>query len=274
MSRDIKIFVVNLARADARKKAMEKQLNNIDVEFFIASDGRNLNAEEQELYQKLKKMPDNATRYHRHQQKAATFRPPLQAGEIGCYLSHYRLLQKIVTQNIEYAVILEDDIILQDDWYDVVKMLTDSYYDWEIVRLYGIVERRFDALESLGTDYQLVKLNDTAYGTQAYMVTQQGAKKLLNLLRFICMPVDVTMDYYWQEDIAFYAVQPYPIALNETFDSMIDETPHRRQLSIEQYEKRVSKWQRCWFLLLRFYLRRRSIIFHRPQIRVSINKNQ
>ncbi len=275
MRHNIRIFVINLARADARKKAMQNQLNGIDAEFFTASDGKNLNAEEHKLYQKLIKMPNNATRYHHQQQKMALLYPPLFDGEIGCYLSHYRLLQHIVTQKIAYAVILEDDLIMQDDWYHVANMLTNSYHTWDAMRLCGLRKRKFDRLEMLApdADYCLAKLHNTACGAQAYMVTHQGAKKLLNLLRFMVLPVDIALDGYWQEDIAFYAVQPYVIAPNAEVASTIDDVPQAR-VSGKKYQNIKQRWQKFWLKHQKSYLKKRSIMLHRPQIKVAKNRNK
>ena len=273
MSENVKIFVINLARADERKAAMLAQLKGIDAEFFTATDGKNLNATEKKLYQKLIKMPDDFNRYHLIQQKMALLYPPLFDGEIGCYLSHYRLLQHIVKQKIEYAVILEDDLIMQDDWYDVAKMLANSYHAWDAVRLCGLRKRKFDKLESLDAGYCLAKLHNTACGAQAYMVTHQGAKKLLHLLRFMTLPVDITLDGYWQEDIAFYAVQPYVIAPNQAVVSTIDDVPQAR-ISGKKYHNMKQRWQKFWLKHQKSYLKKRNIALHRPQIRVNEIKHK
>ncbi|MEH6497010.1 MAG: glycosyltransferase family 25 protein, partial [Pseudomonas marincola] len=58
----------------------------------------------------------------------------LTAGEIGCLLSHRALYKKMLEENIERALILEDDTILTDDFPQTVAEILASDLDWDIFR--------------------------------------------------------------------------------------------------------------------------------------------
>ena len=62
----------------------------------------------------------------------------LTPNEIGCYLSHFRLYEKIVEENIDRAVILEDDVDVSADFPSVLRALNDAPDDWEFIRLAGL----------------------------------------------------------------------------------------------------------------------------------------
>ena len=94
------IFVMNLDRSPERwskaSKAMEKA--GLQVNRLPAVDGRVMSR--QELL--------------KHSTRLALFFQP--KGVIGCYLSHRKFWQMVVDQNMEYAVIMEDDIQLVDNF--------------------------------------------------------------------------------------------------------------------------------------------------------------
>jgi len=88
-------------------------------------------------------------------------------GAIGCYLSHYKIWQKIVKENISQALILEDDA----DFLDVDKFLQQ---DLSLLKY---------------ENYDLVQLNKRpkyhhgifGTGTESYILNNEAAKKLIKL---------------------------------------------------------------------------------------------
>ncbi len=72
----------------------------IDYTYFEAVDGKTLTDEI--LSQKgIKFMPGYEDPYHKR---------PMKMGEIGCFLSHFMIWQKMVEENLKEVLILEDDI--------------------------------------------------------------------------------------------------------------------------------------------------------------------
>ena len=60
-----------------------------------------------------------------------------QLGTLGCYLSHYTLLQKIYAENndLEHVAILEDDIKINDSNIPhIEKAISEAPKDWDIIR--------------------------------------------------------------------------------------------------------------------------------------------
>jgi GR25 family glycosyltransferase involved in LPS biosynthesis/glycosyltransferase involved in cell wall biosynthesis len=80
------------------------------------------------------------------------------AGAAGCYASHYSAWKKIVEEDLDYGIILEDDIVISD----VINFLFSSPQMAEGVELLHLGRRGFEGLE-------------------AYLLNKSGAEKLISL---------------------------------------------------------------------------------------------
>jgi glycosyl transferase family 25 len=104
----MKIFVINLEASVHRRKMMEEQLCRLGLEYEIvtATNGHCLTGEE------LAVVCD---------QEAVAREPEwLSPGAIGCALSHGEAQRRIVEQLLPVAVVLEDDLLLPDDFGDLL----------------------------------------------------------------------------------------------------------------------------------------------------------
>ena len=116
----MKIYVINLKRAADRRAHMEKKLQalGLEAEFFEAYDGRNL-TDDEPLFDKELSLERNGQ--------------ALTKGELGCSMSHRALYERIVKDNIDRALILEDDITLDPRIVSLLsdeRFLTSVHWDW------------------------------------------------------------------------------------------------------------------------------------------------
>lgn len=102
----------------------------------------------------------------------------LTKGEIGCYSSHYAIWQDMVRQNTPQCIILEDDTLV--DWAFLSELASLDFAAMKIpyMRLYSkkpgflrVVEWRF-----LNRSRSLIEYMGYVCGTQAYVITQEGAR--------------------------------------------------------------------------------------------------
>jgi GR25 family glycosyltransferase involved in LPS biosynthesis len=110
----------------------------------------------------------------------------LTNGSIGCFLSHLECYKKIVESNTPYAIIFEDDIEINCDKniYDKIISEIEIPQDADIVLLFAlIIEKDKDITD------KLKKINFFNCLT-FYLVTNKGAKKLLDNLNPIKMQID------------------------------------------------------------------------------------
>ena len=205
------VFIVSLARAVERRAKMRAQLDGLGIraEFTDAVDGVTL-----DLSQYRDRLNTDYWRVLRGRE--------LSRGEIGCYLSHYRVWQTVADSGEQCALVLEDDAILYDGFCDVVRGLQESPWVWDVVMLSGRKRRPID--KDLGeiadTGRRLVRYRVRVGGAVAYLITAAGAQKLLQYCREICAPVDWRYAEWWLNGLAFYFVSPF-VARNAPVPSCI-----------------------------------------------------
>lgn len=174
----------------------------------------------------------------------------LSRGEIGCYLSHYNLWQRIAAGG-ECALILEDDVIPGDGFAEVVLRLPKVRWHWDVVLLSARKRYALDrALCELGKGRRLVRYRKRVGTTRAYMITPQGARKLLDYCYEIRAPVDWLYAEWWKNDVAFYGVDP-AVASHAQTESVIGK-PKRlrrgfREWSHAQVLRHIDWWRRNWY---------------------------
>ncbi len=87
-------------------------------------------------------------------------------GAIGCYLSHYLLWKKMIDENINLALFLEDDA----KHTDVINFLSKDKSYLDFYDLIQLNKRTDDNIENYTKHFN---------GTEAYLLTRLGAKKLI-----------------------------------------------------------------------------------------------
>ncbi|WHP07362.1 glycosyltransferase family 25 protein [Acinetobacter corruptisaponis] len=94
----MKVFLVNLDKRPDRLAFVSKQLDELGIPFerFAAIDGSKLTMETQTLF--------DVPKFILEQKKKPS------VGEVGCAMSHRAIWQKILDEQLDYALILEDDI--------------------------------------------------------------------------------------------------------------------------------------------------------------------
>ena len=96
-------------------------------------------------------------------------------GEIGCNITHHKIWEKISKLD-ENVLVLEDDIVLENDFFNTTLQIAPQVKNLEFEFLYIGRKAIFPEKEKRLTDLLLVP--DYSYWTCAYVITPQGAKKL------------------------------------------------------------------------------------------------
>ncbi len=220
-----KVLLINLDRSKERLMSCSDQLSqqNIAFERISAVDGAQL-------------MPAELTKITAP--LFSGYYKELSAGEIGCYLSHRKCWQYICDQQLDYAVILEDDFTAQNDFNMVHQYLRAVDSTWDCIKLMEHPEKRRSVYSLPCLDKTLVRYNKVPSRTCAYAITLQGARKMLKHSEKISRPVDIDFQYWWEKDLLVYGLKPYVIKVNEGQSSTIDAIKKRktiRKSTIKQY---------------------------------------
>lgn len=138
---------------------------------------------------------------------------PLTEGEIGTYASHVVVWQRLLQSNLQQMIVFEDDVVV--DWPLISRLAAVDFsaIGVEYLRLFTKIPARFRKLRSPFFDryHHLIRITRFALGTQAYVITREGARRLLEHATQIECPIDAYMDKYWQHGVPNLALYPFPV---------------------------------------------------------------
>lgn len=164
------IFVINLKKDHERRESVVQQFKKLQITFSFISGilGKALTEEEiKESY--------NEKKTFRHLCR------PLVLAEIGIALSHLSIYRKIVEENIQYACIFEDDVIIPENLGYILKNVESNLNNGipEIVLLSpsNVKDKSVD----IDSEYKISDFKSGVYAS-AYVINLLGAKALIKKL--------------------------------------------------------------------------------------------
>ncbi len=162
-----RVYVVNLASREDRRKAWETLLQKLPVlksktEFYTAVDGNKLN---------------NQTK--------------LRNGELGCSMSHAGIWKDALEKGYRFILVFEDDVLFDDQFetkLEAVLQEIDQDFDW--IYLYNT----WDYRPAEPFSEKLAKVI-ASLGTQAYILNTSATNRLLPYVDEFIFPIDVVMGH-------------------------------------------------------------------------------
>jgi glycosyl transferase family 25 len=145
------------------------------------------------------------------QQSLLNRKSELTASEVGCYLSHYRLIKYAFDQQLSHICIFEDDVVAEPGLGEVIRRVCELDDQAHMVRLMSLKLRERKLVYSLTSQHQLVRPLRGALGTQGYVLNRQGMQRILSVGANICMPIDKLYDSFFLFDLHCYSVEPHVI---------------------------------------------------------------
>lgn len=181
-------YLINLDRSPDRLAFMQGQLAAIGLtaERIAAVDGARLSPEQIAAAQSP----------FRYLVKGRTFTP----GQVGCWLSHRIAWQKLVDSGAEMALILEDDVAFDPRLHRLLPDILRLSQRFDVTQLVYFNKRgfRFPPIAPIGEGIDLVAIARKTNSGGAYLLTREGARKLLSVQRMaFCND-----DWEWYEALA------------------------------------------------------------------------
>ena len=197
----MRFFIISLnpEKSEARSLVDELKAEDIDVEFFSAVDGR----------QGIPVLKDGESidqnkSINRH-------RAFLTSSEIGCYLSHYRLIKSAFEAGEKKICILEDDIGIEPGLGRVLQDVEALPENYEFVRLMGLKIGSRKVVHNLPGGAHLVRPLRGLQGTQGYVINRSGMRKVIRQGNNLGLPIDIFYDTFWETDLKCFAIEPHVI---------------------------------------------------------------
>ncbi len=220
-----KVFVINLDSQNTRWKQVQNEFKRLEVkggkslDFYLERESAvngeliktdSFHSDEVEKLYNLKEHffidPDPRLA---HIVKNKDIRVCMSSAEIAVTMSHINVWKKIVSQDIPYALVLEDDIFFDKNFSELANNM------WEEIPVDDSNKKSFDLLylsykevdsgaEKTLFSKHLFKPIRGYWWLSGYILSAQGAKKLLSLLP-VCGPIDMWINLQFDK-LSTYAV--------------------------------------------------------------------
>jgi glycosyl transferase, family 25 len=248
MKKSLPIKVISLERAGRREGIAHTLLaHGVDFSFVDAVDAQEFQAGE------LASLYDDAAARSRYGRS-------LSEGEVACFLSHRRLWQEVANSG-HSAIVLEDDALLESDFFDRVVPWPEE----KLARLADVVllgrsklsksaERRTYLCEPLKCAERIAGMNigspfkQWTSGAVGYWISARGATRAL---AHSAGPIRALLDDWpWHRDEGGMIIkEARPYVVWEAFETMTSELEGRRR----QLTPVRSRWRNTLLAPLRVF---------------------
>ena len=219
------IFVMSLPRSRERQAHITRVLTELNLrwEFVDAVDGSALTLEA------LRTAAGAAALEVR-----TGLGRPLTAEEIGCALSHQLCYRLLLERGLPMAFVFEDDVDVPPQFVEVAKAIPRFPPNWELV-LFAHHSARNGTSRGAETTWQgaavhprhrVARVAEFAMGAMAYLLTSEGARKLLRHGTPVRMPADWLTGYAPSAGVRLYAITP-PVVTPHAADPFATTIPGR-----------------------------------------------
>ena len=196
------VHIINLDKSKDRWSSMKTQLKKLEPlpsTRWSATDGRKLSEEQMlELGIPASMLPSSPN--------VSTDLKERRQGEIGCYLSHKRLLEYLNTLDVHPDaghLILEDDAVIDDDflstWNEKVNYLPKKW---------GLFYFGTGGNLRLGKSNHGIAKLVSCWGTHGYMVKHSMIPEILDHIRTMYEAIDIMLQDKYKDFNAYALVKP------------------------------------------------------------------
>ena len=195
----IKKYYINLDRSVDRRDYMEEQIERLgieNIERVPGVDGKKANSTEEGKLEDFK-------------YKISYTKRKVKKGEIGCILSHFKAIRKSYENGDEYAIIFEDDILL-----DMSKVWNFKFSEIieKVDSQMEIINLSTNTVPSRNKPLNLEEYNPKKRSswTCSYLITRKGMEKIFRLTESleIIFDSDLVADVYLYEKLTTRVLRP------------------------------------------------------------------
>lgn len=196
MTKSVEVVVISLLRAAERRRLISEKFAGLPQpwSFFDAHTS----------------LANPALQYDEARIRRS-FGRTLSAPELGVWSSHYTVIQRFLDNGLyDYLLVFEDDVIFDTEFpvHAFVDLCEERGINY--IRLFG--KHHADAVRlSFFYDRSIIRYKSSPAGSQAYLISKEGARRLVNGCQTVDATVDLVMDRFWKTGLPIYSVFPFPI---------------------------------------------------------------
>lgn len=208
----LQTWVINLDRAPDRLARISAQLQHLQLPYtrLAAVDARALTAAQQAAL-------DSPAFHRKHGMTPVP-------GELGCYLSHVAVMRAFLASAADFALVLEDDVLLQSSLPAVLQGLMQHPTRWDVAKLSAVHRGTPQPYLEVAPGHQLAVMLSRCTGSSAYLMNRRAAQAYLREpggLLPMQLPYDHVFDQGWRFGLKFRLVTPTPCGHDEHIASTI-----------------------------------------------------
>ena len=144
---------------------------------------------------------------------------PINTGITACFLSHALAIEKAYQSNEEYFMIIEDDAVFIENYFDQLQKRIDNLPDdWEICMLCAYIQT-WNNVTFTGKVSSLNNLFQTSqmlFGAQGYLVRRSTAEKMLQWA------------HTWVKDFQNPTLEELSVCYMKTSENFIHQSPNNK----------------------------------------------
>ncbi len=188
-----RVFVINLDKRKDRQEHFKKELSRFGISYNRVSA---VDGEDEDV-------PDI---------------DGLTPGEVGCILSHKKVLERIIEQKIQLPLILEDDIIFEDNFSSrFERHFSQLPQDWSMYYLAANTTQD----QNLTSVSENIDRTHKALTTHSYSIKLKKAEKLYNIIEDNAFEKPVDNAYTdFQKEERVYVSNPNLIIQMESYSNV------------------------------------------------------
>jgi glycosyl transferase family 25 len=196
----VPIYVINLEKDAERLASISANLGSLGLEFERVPAVLGANYAEDPHTVDLR-------RYSRRNRRSKPGN-----GEVGCYLSHLRAYERLLSSEHPWCVILEDDAECLPE-LPVVLTELGRRDDWDMAKLFCCHGGTPVPVGRLAGGQRLCVHITRTTSTAGYALNRRAAETLLGQLLPMYTQIDHAMDRPWETGLRIRGVRPLPVRL-------------------------------------------------------------
>ena len=206
-----KIFVINMPKSKERWEYVKSQIEKLGC-VCARSDGIDVSA----LGKK------ELDKYYSCEKNRKTYPKPLTKGEIGCHIAHIKCWEKIVSEDLDFAVILEDDIFIDGKFPRAIDFIKEHFNKWDFIRLQVETKKRLLYNKDDFGEFSICEFIRISGGLWGYALNKKTAQTLLSNILPFGITADSNMHTYHKFNIDVKTLLPPVVFARRNNDSDIE----------------------------------------------------
>ncbi|HEA52666.1 hypothetical protein LCGC14_2752520 [marine sediment metagenome] len=229
----MKIYVINLPCSSRRLRKMKQRLSSFDLKYEVIQA---ISAADIE--------PGIVEKINNSDPRGGALKP----GEVACARSHSKALRKMLDDEEEVGIIIEDDVVFDSKFCKIVKSISASNLENGPLLLCALFFRPTKITKSdyiyEGSYHYLVDQIENVWGTMAYAIKRMDAERMsVEMFSTRCRADD--WEHYINEGIIdnITLCFPFPVRHEELNSDIAKFSKFSNILSISGFSKFIHKYR-------------------------------